>query len=542
VEVLALLKAQYLEDPKGVEELAREFGVWEELREEIIKPLRIALCRKDINAFVEYTQIDPETDEYAIQQPFHIEWQDNIAKHKRVLIAAPRGHGKTIQIVCLVVWTLGHNPNTRIKIIGSSDEKAKEILGLVKEMIESNEHVHEVFPDLKIDTKRGDTKGAFFVVRNIPQRDPSVEAAGVLSGGAGGRADLLICDDVVDMKNAVINPADREKVINVVKQTWFSLVASKGRIVWICTPYHISDASHDLKNNAQKIWHIWWTPAIEYEIQYTDEGDVLLDENGKPVVHKRVLWPTKWDEETLENKRAELGERAFTRQYLLNAMSDEERTFPDESLKKSLNFEIADIGELEGGEPIPDNWATYGGVDLGATMGKKSSWSVIWTLAKNPVGGKLYLKEIWRRRVTFARVVEAIKDQFKRHLWRRVNVENNAYQQAVVDALEADERSIPVKGFTTGASNKANEEIGLPGLNVAIEKGNFAFPAARMNKESLSFPPDEVTPLSVFWSEITNHPGGEHTDTIMALWFAYRASLEDAGNYEDTYLDCVEAA
>lgn len=534
MEALDLLKEQYIGDPVGTEAIAREYGLWEALQAEVEKPLVLALCRKDINAFTEYVVIDPETNEYAEQQTFHVDWQKLIDDHNRVLIAAPRGHGKTVQIVIRIIYTLGHNPNARIKIIGSSDEKAKEILGLAKEMIDKNERVREVFPHLRIDKDRGDTKGAFFVIRNIAQRDPSVEAAGVLSGGAGGRADLLICDDVVDMKNAVINPALREQVIRIVKETWFSLVAATGKIVWICTPYHIADASHDLKNNAGKVWTVWWTPAIQYHIQYDEEGSPILDENGKPVVLKSILWPTKWSEEKLENKREELGDRVFTRQYLLNAMSDEERTFPDESLKKSLCPELADIGELEGGEPIPNDWPTYGGVDLGAALGKKNAWTVIWTIARSPHNGKLYLKEMWRRRVPFVKVMVAIKAQFKIHLWRRVNVENNAYQQAVIDALEEEERTIPVKGFTTGAGNKADEQIGLPGLNVAIEKGNFAIPSGRF-----PLPADEVSPLAVFWTEITTHPGGEFTDTIMALWFAYRASLEDTGNFEDVYTEAV---
>jgi hypothetical protein len=533
--LLESLKHAYLDDPKGIEKMAREYGVWEEFREQIAKPIQIELARRDINAFSEYVVVDSETGMNVEQQAFHREWQRLIALHNRVLIAAPRGHGKTVNIVVLIVFTLGNNHNCRVKIIGASDDKAKEILGLAREMIDKNPQVREVFPDLIIDKDRGDTKGAFFINRSIQMRDPSVEASGVLSAGAGGRADLLICDDVVDMKNAIINPAMREQVIRTVKETWFSLVSASGKIVWICTPYHIADASHELKK-AEGVWTVWWTPAIQNIIHYDQDGEPVLDEDGRPVTTKTILWPGKWSEDILALKRLELGERVFARQYLLTAMSDEERTFPEDSIKKSFCYEILDIGDTEDGTPIPADWPTYGGVDLGAALGKKAAWTVIWTIARNPNNGRFHLKEMWRKKTTFSRTMDAIKEQYAKHLWRRCFVENNAYQVAVIDALEETEKMIPVEGFTTGAHNKADELIGLPGLNVLMEKGNFAIPAGR-------FPlgDDDITPLGIFMTELRSHPGGEFSDCIMALWFATRAAVMDgSGSFESSYIEAMK--
>jgi hypothetical protein len=441
----------------------------------------------------------------------------------------------TIQIAGRVVWEIGRNHNIRIKIIGSTDEKSKEILGLVKNMIKNSPKVQEVFPGIEIDEERGDTKGEFFVKRsNVTMRDATCQAAGVLSAGAGGRADILICDDVVDMKNSVINPTMREQVIRTVKDTWFSLVAAKGQIIWIATPYHVLDATHNLKNESGDLWHVWWKPATQYILQYDETGQPIMEEDPeqpgkqKQIVIKQLLWSDKWDEQKLDDKRIELGPRSFERQYMLNAMSDEERTFPQSSLEKSYNREISYIGE-----GIEDDWATFGGVDLASAFSKRAAYTVIITLARNPVNQRLRFKEIVRKKQGFSRTMGDIVSGFKRHHWRVLYVETNQYQTAVVDALDNEHKMIPVKGTQTGL-NKNNEDVGLPGLNVAFERALFEIPAAR-----LPLPPEDTSDLACLMNELSTYPGGESKDIVMALWFAYRAATESSGDFEEGYLEAI---
>lgn len=526
------------EDPDRGEALAREYGLWDIVRETIRKPLLLKTCREDVNTFIEYTVQDPETDLYAEQQWFHREWQRLISVKKRIMIVAPRGHGKTQQVAARCVWEIGRNHNIRIKIIGAKDEKAKEILGLIGDMIKNSPRVKEVFPDLEIDESRGDTKSEFFVKRsNVTMRDGTVQASGVLSAGAGGRADILICDDVVDPKNALINPALRDQVKKVLANNWFSLVAASGKIIYIATPYHVLDATHHLKETVGDSWEIWWVPAIQYHIQYDDQGEpIMVDDPEQPgkqkvLTVKEFLWPEKWTEEALAAKRTELGPSAFASQFLLKAMSDEDRTFPEESLEKSYNRELRYIGE-----GIEDDWPTFGGVDLASALGKRAAWTVILTLARNPVNGKLRIKEIYRRKMGFSRTIEEIVHCWGKHKWRIVYVESNQYQTAVVDALDVNYKTIPVKAFQTGL-NKNDELVGLPGLNVAFDHGFFEIPAA-------GFPlaPDDMSDLGCLMTELQTHPGGESKDIIMALWFAYRATIEGVGDFEDAYTDSVMIA
>jgi hypothetical protein len=212
-------------------------------------------------------------------------------------------------------------------------------------------------------------------------------------------------------------------------------------------------------------------------------------------------------------------------------MSDEERTFPEKALEHSFDFTRAEVGD-----DIDDEWPTFGGVDLASALGKKNAWTVIWTIAKNPYDGKLYLKEMYRRRMSFPDIIAAILEQYKRHNWRLCKVENNAFQQAVIDAIAEKDRSIPVEPFTTG-QNKANEKIGLPGMAVSFEKNQWSIPAAR-------FPlaPDDASTIATVMNELRTHPGGEFSDTIMALWFAWSAAITGSGGFEDAWLESQKIA
>ena len=134
-EIIQEMINLFLRDPDEGEALAREYGLWESLYDAVFHPLQIRCCWEDVNAFIEYVFVDVETGETVEQQYFHKEWQVMMTDSDRVMIIAPRGHGKTVQIIGRVIWELGHNPNLRIKIIAASDDKAKEILGLIREFI-----------------------------------------------------------------------------------------------------------------------------------------------------------------------------------------------------------------------------------------------------------------------------------------------------------------------------------------------------------------------------------------------------------------------
>jgi len=537
-ELASKLADLFLSEPSKAKKLAKHFGLLDALQATLGALLVIAHARVDPNVFIEYTQLTPKNT-YIQQTWFQKEWQSDLSQEGNTLIAAPRGHGKSVQVSARCVFELGHNHNLRIKVVSSIDDAAEDILSLIHDNIERNERVHQVFPDLTLDYAAGVTKDSITVSRTIIQRDASVQAKGVLSAAAGGRADILVLDDAVDYVNAVKNPAMRPKVIDSIRRIWVPLMSDVGRMWWLCTPYHVEDATHVFRRDGM-FDREWWKPAITYHLVYDENGETITDpETGEPKCRKEILWPEWWTSEKLERKRREIGTVAFTQQYLLKVMSDEDLTFPIDVLRPSFDSTLWRIGQAVGLDDenglIPAHWPTYGGIDLASAVGIKAAYCVIWTIAKSPENGRLYLKEMIRKRMKMPELMPAIQSAFDRNHWQYAYVENNAFQKAVEDTLDDSYKHIPIKGCHTG-SNKNDAKVGLPGMATAFSKGLFVIPARYVKDLTEA----DQSPFGIFWNELTTHPGGRFSDTIMALWFAYRAAIE--GGSADIYDSMAEAA
>jgi len=161
----------------------------------------------------------------------------------------------TIQLVVgFPTFLLGQDPNQRIKVICQNDVRAMERVMGISAIIRSAPY-QVLFPNVRevpreLARKKGLqskwTSHEIFLHREGFAIDPSVQAAGVLSGGTGGRCDLLIFDDVVDQKNAIDQPELRQKVIDNVDNVWSQRLEPTGRKLFVGTPWHQADLTHKL--------------------------------------------------------------------------------------------------------------------------------------------------------------------------------------------------------------------------------------------------------------------------------------------------------
>lgn len=241
-------------------------------------------ARSDFNRFCEYVLRD--SDGSRIRQGeihkswnLHIEWCWENGVHPGIL--APFGVGKTTQcVVGRVAYEVGRNPNIRVKVVCNSDEKAKERVAGIKNLMRTQAYRY-VFPGIQIlDGKLAkkarktvkDTAHAFDVVKTshyAQSIDPTVQAVGVFATSTGGRADLLVFDDVVDERNALLNPALREQVIIKCENSFMTRLVTDGRVIYIGTPYHQADFSHELMK--KKAWCVLRQPVSESLAYYEQE-------------------------------------------------------------------------------------------------------------------------------------------------------------------------------------------------------------------------------------------------------------------------------
>ncbi len=476
-----------------------------EWRRRALATVRAELARRDVNAFCEYVMQDPQGRPWH-QAPFHREWQDLLPLEgpARVLVGAPRESAKTTQLaIARPVWELGRNPNLRIKIVTSTDDLAADIVAAIGEQIVRNPRVRQVFPKLRpasasLWPKPGARSNRLVVARHTQDKDPSVSGHGVLSTGAGGRADLLVFDDVVDYRNAVASPALRGRVAESLLEVWINQLGPAGRALYVGTVWHEDDLTMQLKTNPE--WRVWWRPARD---EVTGE----------------VLWPERWTAKALAAREREIGPRAFARQYMLQPLSDEERTFPEEVLAA-----CRDDGYAPGHLEVPANWPRYSGVDLAASLAQKSSWTVMITVAVDPKSKRRYPLEIIRKRQHFPDTIRMIQTAWQRWRPKLIYVESNAYQAAVVQELVGSDRSIPVRAYTTG-KEKSDPRVGIPSLAAGMANGSWFIPAGGSPHPSRC-----ECGWCAWMRELRLHPGGEFSDCIMSMWLCDLAARGGGGN------------
>jgi len=159
-------------------------------------------------------------------------------KYKYTYWEAPRGGAKSLITTAFVAWRLGRDPNERIKIICANDKEARKRLYEIKVQMETNIRLQLCFPHLKKPKNAAEwNKSRIIVERDIASKDPSVEAMGIMSGALGSRATLIVLDDIVDLRNSVLNPKLKDQVIQKLRGEIIPLLEPEGIVRSCGTPW-----------------------------------------------------------------------------------------------------------------------------------------------------------------------------------------------------------------------------------------------------------------------------------------------------------------
>jgi len=209
--------------------------------------LKVARAREHFADFAPLVTLDNLGNpiDYA---PIHLAWVWHLTycwnRGLHCVLMAPYEHGKTSGFaVPLITWLVGRNLQIRCKVISAGDANAAARVEGAKAILETPIY-RQVFPGVRIGRKW--TGREAFVDRKGGGLDPTIHARGVDTGGIGQRADVLIFDDVVDSDNSM-EFLQRKKVKDRVHSKWMSrLNLQFGRVLWLATPWHQDDATHEI--------------------------------------------------------------------------------------------------------------------------------------------------------------------------------------------------------------------------------------------------------------------------------------------------------
>ena len=351
----------------------------------------------------------------------HRDLHEFLSAATRGLVELPRDHGKTVQVLIRVLWELGRNPNLRVLVVCGSNSHAMQRGRFLRDAIADNSRLRRVFPGLRPD--RPWRANMFRVARRGGSVSPTVVVIGIGATATGARADLLICDDIVDVKS-LRSVAIREKTKQVFRENLVHLLEPDGRAWLLFTPWHAADINAEMK---------------ECELYRHFQRAVGRD--------LEPIWAEKWPRERLAERRKEIGESSFARAFRLQTIAEEDclikpqwvRFWEGENVPGSLResnvnsrSELSTVGNSCGDMPAVE--MTILAVDPAVSQKQTADASALVTLARMS-DGRVYCLEAIARRVSTPQLMQLLEEADRR--WRPdlILFESNAAFKGIKDMM-----------------------------------------------------------------------------------------------------------
>jgi hypothetical protein len=270
-----------------------------------------------------------------------------------LMVQAQRGQAKTTITAAFAVWSLIHNPKTRVLILSAGGKQANEISTLVVKLITTM----DILECMRPDPTHGDRTSveAFDVHYSLKgvDKSPSVSCAGITGNLQGKRADLLIADDIESVKNSS-TALMREQILHLTRD--FTSICTEGRIIYLGTPQSMDSIYNSLPGRGFVI-RIWpgryptlaqqanygemLAPAILERLRLDPSlafGGGMLGDQGQPLEIGEYL-----GEYQLQAKELDQGPSYFQLQHMLNTRLADAARYP----LKTENLVVMKLGYAE---------------------------------------------------------------------------------------------------------------------------------------------------------------------------------------------------
>jgi len=460
---------------------------------------------------------------------------------RKCVIEAPRNHSKTTDwSIQTPAWLVGRDPNLRVLIVSDTAGQAVAILRAIKHLIENDEGYKSVFGELKPKYPEKWAENEIIVNRDTKEKDATFNAVGVGGAILSKRADIIICDDLLNKDNT--------KTYEQRKKTkeWFHdvlmpvLDPEHGKLIFVGTVFHsedlitekMKDPTYDLKLKYQAIIReadrqdLW----AEYRsLMLSDPFDGKKLANDFYYQHKDemdagaiVLWPSRWSYKRLVDERISVGTRSFNLMYQNIVIDDETAIFKESWIEKAANKELRMWKNYRVAE---DTWgfrSRGGGVDLAVSKKKEANDTAIATVGWSEVQKKYVLMHVQIGKFSPAETRGNISEEFTNFDHQAIIVESNAYQASLSEDM-ISETNVPIVPYTT-TGQKFDEEMGINSMAVTFENEQWILPA------DLEDPATALIFQRLKEGLMAFTPGSHTHDIVMAVWFAWSACR----TYKDT--------
>lgn len=450
---------------------------------------------------------------------------------EKLLLLAPRDHGKSWLSIALTVRALCLNRNAKILWISASAGQAEKRLRMVKQFLESERIIKDWASDDLPPFKNESSKWVqtqIYIIRNDESVDPSVEATG--SGGSitGGHVDMIIMDDLED-NNTTYSSGVREKTRDWLRGTVQPMLSRGGFMLVVGTRKHHDDVyGHMIKDSTFNVRN---DPAI---LQFPDSYSFKMgvDTSGRDIItsvevhgQSKVLWKERPIEYLLKERQT-VGSLLFAREFQNQVQSDDSAAFKNEWLARAKEQgRFSALGEV----PLADDLFMVQGWDLSLMTDPKKAddqdgdYSVGTTWARDKHGNRYLISQVRVRGLTPNALQNLIIGEYNRFKqWVRcVMIEKNAFGQLHLLALQ-ERTDLPLKSHLTTAGAKSSAWTGVPSLAALFENNKVYLPYRDNQSQQV---------VDKLCEELYGLGKEKHDDTVMSLWIAECAIKSSSFEY-----------
>lgn len=251
----------------------------------------------------------------------------------RVVITGFRGMGKSVVNAAAVTWFWRFiSPNLKILVVSASHAKAKDFSFQVKKLLDEVPELSHLRPS----GSRGHRQeiDAFDIANCIPEQSRSLRSYGLDGNATGGRADVVICDDIEVPENTRTQHM-RERSWHKL-QEYFHMLKPKGespsKFIDLGTP-HTEESLHNRLVYESGFSRFLFParypdPALQEHMGRDLHPLLRLDLQENPSLVGKPTDPDRFNEEELQSRQEETTPRNFQLQFMLDTRLADQDQYP----------------------------------------------------------------------------------------------------------------------------------------------------------------------------------------------------------------------
>jgi len=453
----------------------------------------------------------------------------------RILINIPPNHAKSMTVtVDYVTWQVCQNPNFRVLIVSQTQQLAADFLYAIKQRLthpnyEALQQAYAAGVGFNSKTASWQATRVTFgdELRESSEKDPNIEAVGIGGQIYGKRADMIIVDDAVTLKNA----NEFEKQIRWLTQDVRSRLNPTGKLIIIGTRVSAIDLYKELRSEDRYPgglvpWKYLAMPALlethedpEKWVTLWPASDAPFDGQMESDKNEDDLYP-RWNGRNLYNERQAMDASTWALVYQQQDISDD-AIFDPVCVRGSIDG-MRKAGRLVPGHPGHPRDLSGFSIICGLDPAMVGDTAVV-CYAIDRVSHKRYIVDAIKiTRPTPAAIRQIIFDWTALYQPSEWIVEKNAFQSFLTQdegiRQNLASRGVLLREHHTG-SNKWDSGFGVASMSTLF--GTKQHDGKHHRDNLIHLPSDQTENIKalieqlITWSPTTKGK----TDMVMALWF-----------------------